>query len=273
MAKKKKTGLGYLFWFAFVLLVIFLYLASYKIAGDKIKNFKITDIFKNRVKSDTLEVVMNIEEENDERNVSDPPGQDESNNLPFSETEIIESQKDNETVTQGLTPPDNEDETMRHPDADNVGNPITEQESQDIKTRKANLFFYKLNAEGNPVELVHIPRQVNFSDAPLTETINQLLQGPDSSEHNQGIITLIPPESVLIKAYVIDEVAYLDFSENFRFNSHGNEGLKSQLRQVIYTATEFHNVKKVQILIEGEKINYLSQDGIIVNAPISKNYF
>ena len=134
MAKKKKTGLGYLFWFAFVLLVIFLYLASYKIAGDKIKNFKITDIFKNRVKSDTPEVVMNIEEEN----VSDPPGQDESNNLPFSETEIIESQKDNETVTQGLTPPDNEDETMRHPDADNVGNPITEQESQDIKTRKVH---------------------------------------------------------------------------------------------------------------------------------------
>ena len=63
------------------------------------------------------------------------------------------------------------------------------------------------------------------------------------------------------------DVAYVDFSESFRFNSLGIDGMKAQLRQVVYAATEFPTVKKVQFLIEGKKVDYLGTEGVRINEP------
>ena len=60
-----------------------------------------------------------------------------------------------------------------------------------------------------------------------------------------------------------DGTAYLDFSEAFRFNSLGKEGLSAQLQQVVYSATEFSTVKRVQILLEGKTADYLGPEGLL----------
>ena len=108
---------------------------------------------------------------------------------------------------------------------------------------------------------------------PLTETINSLLKGPSSDEINKGSLTLIPDGTRLLSARVEGNTAYLNFNEAFRFNSLGREGYTAQLKQIVYTATEFSNVNAVQIMIDGGVKEYLGGEGIFVGEPLTRETF
>ena len=64
----------------------------------------------------------------------------------------------------------------------------------------------------------------------------------------------------------------MDFSEEFMFNTFGPEGMKNQLKQIIYTASEFPTVKAVQFLIDGKKVDYIAE-GVKTKEPLTKNSF
>ena len=66
---------------------------------------------------------------------------------------------------------------------------------------------------------------------------------------------------------------FLNFNENFEFNSVGVEGCITQLMQIVYTATDFSTVKSVQFLVEGEKKEYLGTEGQWIGSPLSRNNF
>jgi spore germination protein GerM len=107
----------------------------------------------------------------------------------------------------------------------------------------------------------------------LTETLNELIDGLLPSELNKELITLIPEDTKLLSVTVEEGTAYLNFNEAFRFNTLGSEGLKAQLRQIVYTTTEFSTVKNVQILIEGKKQNYLGPEGVYIGTPLNRHSF
>jgi spore germination protein GerM len=114
-----------------------------------------------------------------------------------------------------------------------------------------------------------VTRSLPVSDSPLLDALNALLQGPAEAEARAGLRTLIPEGTRVRTAYVRDSTAYISFSEEFQFNPYGVEGWASQLRQVVWTATEFSTVKNVQILIEGRRVNYLGE-GIWIGAPVGR---
>ncbi len=140
------------------------------------------------------------------------------------------------------------------------------------KTRQARLFFIAVDSGGS-IQLKGVIRPVEYVDAPLTSTLQALLKGPTPTEVNQGLISLISPETRLRRVYVKQDTAYLDFSEAFRFNSLGKEGLAAQLKQVVYSATEFPTVKQVQILIDGKTASYLGPEGLYIGKPLARNSF
>lgn len=121
------------------------------------------------------------------------------------------------------------------------------------------------------VELVPVKRRVTYTDAPLTATLDALLHGPTAGELSAGIRSLIPPETRLLGVRVENGTAYINISESFRFNPLGQEGLVLQLKQIIYTATEFPTVEQVQILIEGKTVRYLGSEGIPIDHPLSRS--
>ena len=123
------------------------------------------------------------------------------------------------------------------------------------------------------ISVTGVTRTAGPSAAPLTATLATLLAGPDPTESTRGFITLIPPAVTLNKVYIRDSVAYVDVSESFRFNRLGREGLDVQLQQVVYSATQFANVEQVQILIDGERIDYLASEGTFVGKPIGREAF
>jgi spore germination protein GerM len=140
------------------------------------------------------------------------------------------------------------------------------------RTRQARLFFIAVKPEGE-IQLKSVIRPVKYTDAPLTSTLEALLEGPTPTEVNQGLMSLVAPEAHLLRAQVKEGTAFLDFSEAFRFNSLGKEGLSAQLQQVVYSATEFPTVKRVQILLEGKTAEYLGPEGIYIGKPLSRDSF
>jgi germination protein M len=138
-----------------------------------------------------------------------------------------------------------------------------------VGVRKASLFFVVVDADGS-INRQEVKRSVEFTDSPLSDTINALMEGPTAEELKLGYISLIPQGTKLLSATVRGSTAYLDFSENFQFNSMGIEGYAAQLKQVVYTATAFQNVRDVQILIEGEKHQYLGAEGVFIGVPLKR---
>jgi germination protein M len=138
--------------------------------------------------------------------------------------------------------------------------------------RKTRLFFASVDTSGKFV-LKGVIRPIPASDSPLRDTLQSLLSGPTSQEVNMGLLSMIPPDTRLQNVAVRGDIAYIDFSESFRFNTHGREGLDTQLKQIVFAATEFPTVKKVQILIEGKKVQYLGPEGIRIDAPLGRQSF
>jgi spore germination protein GerM len=104
----------------------------------------------------------------------------------------------------------------------------------------------------------------------MTDVLRLLLRGPTVDERNRDLITLIPPDTRLLRVQVRGSTAYLSFSEEFQFNTYGVEGYIGQLRQIIWTVTEFPNISDVQILIEGRRIDYLGER-IAIGSPLNRN--
>jgi hypothetical protein len=138
--------------------------------------------------------------------------------------------------------------------------------------RKARLFFVSVDEDGT-ILMKGVIRPIPAGDSPLRDSMETLLKGPTAQEINLGLLSMIPSGARLRGVAVKGDTAVLDFNEDFRFNSLGMEGLKAQLRQVVYAATELPTVKKVQILIEGKKVGYLGTEGIRIDEPLSRSSF
>ena len=138
--------------------------------------------------------------------------------------------------------------------------------------RDSILYFIAISEDGS-IQLRKTTRSIRFSDSPLTAAINSLLSGVSSSEINNNFISLIPENTRLNRIWVSDGTAYMDFSENFLFNSFGREGYIGQLQQIVYSATEFPTVTRVQILIDGKTLDFLGAEGVYIGRPLSRASF
>jgi len=139
-------------------------------------------------------------------------------------------------------------------------------------TRLAELYFIRVDDDG-AISRHEVKRTVSASDSPMTDALDALMSGPNADELARGYISLIPSEARLLAAQMRGSTAYLDFNEAFMYNRYGIEGYAGQLKQIVYTATSFSTVKDVQILIEGQKRDYLGGDGVYIGKPLSRASF
>jgi len=141
-----------------------------------------------------------------------------------------------------------------------------------VPTRQAQLFFVRIDDDGIIVR-VEVKRAVPASDSPLSDSLGALLKGPTEDELRRKLISLVPAGTRLLGAQVRGSTAFLNFSEEFMYNHYGIEGYAGQLKQIVYTATAFPTVQDVQILIEGERHDYLGGEGVYIGRPLSRNSF
>ena len=254
---KKKSSIGCLFWIALILLVLVIFLFNRKTIENVLETTGFLDLI-SRDKEAPAEVVEEPSApEPEKRPVEQPP-------VTRPDPPVEEPEKQPLIVIE------------TEPAEDPVSRPIERVEADepesDKKLRKARLFYISVDDEGT-ISLQGIMRPVYYTDSPLTDTLNTLLKGLSPSELSKGLITLIPEGTVLKGVIIRNGVAYVDFNEKFRFNAFGRDGYLAQLKQVVYTSTEFATVGSVQILINGERHTYLGPEGVFIGDPLSRDAF
>ncbi|MDR2181815.1 MAG: GerMN domain-containing protein [Treponema sp.] len=153
--------------------------------------------------------------------------------------------------------------------ADPAEKPPAQPAAGQKKPVERNVYLLRVDNAGTILQ-TKVKRSLPASDSPLRDAIEVLIRGPGADESKNGLISLIPGGTRLLGATVRGTTAYLNFNEEFLFNEAGVEGYAGQRRQVVLTATEFANVKDVQILIDGKRQDYLGE-GIWIGSPISKD--
>ena len=140
-----------------------------------------------------------------------------------------------------------------------------------VQTRDRTIYFTHVSSDGQILQS-SVTRRLPVSESPMMDALNALLTGPSADELAKGIINLIPRNTRIISATVRGNTAYINFSEDFMFNTFGVEGYVAQLRQIVWTVTEFSNVSDVQVLIESRRVDYLAE-GIWIGSPINRQLF
>ena len=82
---------------------------------------------------------------------------------------------------------------------------------------------------------------------------------PAAGTKAKGVITIIPKKTKLKSVAVKDGIATVDFSEDLVKNfAGGSTGEEMLVGSIVNTLTEFPEVKSVQILLEGKKVDSLA---------------
>lgn len=132
------------------------------------------------------------------------------------------------------------------------------------------LYFLKLSPEGR-LEPASFFRELPAGATPLAATLRALLLGPTLQDKAQGALSLVPPGTKLLSVRLKDRVAIVSLSSEFERNTSGAEGLAGQLREVVWTATQFASVDSVQILINGQYRETLGDEGLVISAPLTRS--
>ena len=264
---RKKSSIGCLFGVALILLVLVIFLFNRNTIETVLERTGLMDqIARQREPAAEPSVEFEVNKE--------PAGTVSTH----SREEGTESDSGSQQTTIVVEEPESsspETDVETDPETDTGTDPqlVTEPEDAlETFVRRATIYFVNIDGE-NSITLAGVVRPVTFVDSPLTVTIEALLQGLSSTEIGRGLLSLVPEGTALRGVAVRGDTAFVDFNESFRFNTFGREGYRFQLQQIVFTATEYHSVANVQILIEGERLSYLGPESPFVGEPLSRDSF
>jgi germination protein M len=145
----------------------------------------------------------------------------------------------------------------------NSQNPAIEQ------TEKISLFF----SDDQAMYLLPEIREIKIKQETRTENsiaeaiVNELIAGPTDTK----LRATIPKETKLRSLKITDQIANVDFSEEIRSkHSGGSSGEAMTINSIVNSLTELSGVKRVQILINGTKVDTLVGHADL-SQPLSRN--
>jgi germination protein M len=77
---------------------------------------------------------------------------------------------------------------------------------------------------------------------------------------------MVPAGTRLLDVALVDGLATIDLSEEFA-SGGGTLSMQARLAQVVFTATQFPNVDRVNFRMEGEKLDVLGGEGLLLTEP------
>jgi germination protein M len=160
-------------------------------------------------------------------------------------------------------PPDVAEEPTPTPVPD-TGTGIDDEDEQD----PLRVLVYMVRGE----ELGASSREIDYTQDVATASIEALLAGPDYYDEDVGLESQIPAGTELLDISLEDETLILDLSQEFT-EGGGSASMLMRLAQVVHTGTQFKSVEDVQILIEGEAVETIGGEGVMVDEPLTREDF
>jgi len=96
--------------------------------------------------------------------------------------------------------------------------------------------------------------------------LEALLAGPTEEEAGVGFSTTIPEGTELLGVTVEGGVATVDLSDEFA-GGGGSLSMMGRVAEVVFTATQFPTVDGVAFQLEGEPLEVLGGEGLILDGP------
>ena len=258
---KKKTPWAVLFWLAFIIFLLGLYLINREAINNSIRIIQ-REVFSRNVPDEPTSEVPDEPEviqvpppqgaAGQPATVS-PPGESPPPEVAASQPPATTPSMTAPQIVQPQTPPETQ----------------TAQGTAELRDRA--LYFTQIGSDGSVLR-VRSDRGLPVTDSPLRDVIQALIAGPNAEERQRGLISLIPGGTRLLSIAIRGDTAYINFNEDFQYNTYGTQGYNGQLRQIVFTATEFPNVRDVQILIEGNRVDYIGES-IWIGSPLNRDMF
>lgn len=130
--------------------------------------------------------------------------------------------------------------------------------------------IYWLKLVDNRIEPAATPITVNAEqlDAILKSAFEQMLKGSSDPE----LSSTIPAGTQLRTLEVKEDGVHVDLSQEFTTGG-GSASMMGRLAQVIYTATTLNPETSVWISVEGEPLEVLGGEGLLVDQPMTRASF
>ncbi|MGG6294180.1 GerMN domain-containing protein [Leptolyngbya sp. AN02str] len=131
--------------------------------------------------------------------------------------------------------------------------------------------IYWVKDTGTRLELAAAPITIQDQDQPqdvLTVAFEQLLQGPESTT----VASTIPNNTQLRSLDVESDGIHVDLSKEFTTGG-GSASMMGRLAQVIYTASTLDPNAEVWISVEGQPLEVLGGEGIMIDQPMTRGDF
>lgn len=102
--------------------------------------------------------------------------------------------------------------------------------------------------------------------------LEALIEGPTPREEQAGLFTAFPTDSLVLGITIEEGTATVDMSREFEAGG-GSSAILGRLAQFVYTLTEFDSIDRVDLLLDGEEIEYFSGEGVIVGDGWTRDDF
>jgi spore germination protein GerM len=131
--------------------------------------------------------------------------------------------------------------------------------------------IYWLKDTGTRLELV--PSSISLSNATqpddtLKAAFAELLKGPAST----SVDSTIPSGTALLSLETKEDGIHIDLSKTFT-SGGGSASMTGRLAQVLYTATTLDPTAKVWISVEGQPLEVLGGEGLMIDQPMTRADF
>jgi len=129
------------------------------------------------------------------------------------------------------------------------------------------VYFIRVDDRTEKIFLAPVRRRVDESKK-IELALAELLKGMSGSEKRKGYLSAIPASLKVRRVRVRNGIAEIDF--NSVIGSGAGNILVSRLDQIVYTATQFKEVKAVQVIINGRRRTVLGSDGLSIGSPLHR---
>ncbi len=140
--------------------------------------------------------------------------------------------------------------------------------SEKPAVEEVKVYFVKLNEKSEKMYLAPVARTVRGGSL-LENAMKELIRGPTAAEKRKGHLTAVPPGLRMNSVKIRNRSAEIDFNGAIEQGATGSI-LINRIDQIVYTATQFPNVKSVVIKINGKQRQTLGTDGLSIGGPLHR---
>jgi Immunoglobulin-like domain of bacterial spore germination/Sporulation and spore germination len=106
-----------------------------------------------------------------------------------------------------------------------------------------------------------------------TAALEALLAGPNAFEQGYGLTTAVPEGTQLLGLTIDKEgIAHVDLTSEFE-SGGGSLSLQMRLAQIVHTLWQFDTVEGVLFRLDGEPVDVIGGEGVIVDKPLTAGDF